>query len=183
MSEPFKILAEEVAYKVPGRYAVMLADLETPEGKHTQWSYIHWEKDIVVVLPLTDDHHVYLKKEWRLNRKDFVWEVVSGFVEHINPTEEDIRAAADRETQEEVGMKVQHLEKLLTIYPHNHMRCKIHLFLATGLTARKLPGDEHEILEVQKLPFAEAYDLVVNQQEPTAQNALIFMLAKQRLGL
>ena len=63
----------------------------------------------------------------------------------------------------------------------NHIRAQAHLFLATDLSASKLPGDENEILEVQKFPFDVAYNRVVRQQIPSAQNALIFELVKNRL--
>lgn len=144
-----------------GRYPIIEADLETPEGKKVTWSVISG-KDIVVVLAMDDQKNVYLKQEWRLNRKDFVWEVVSGVVEEENPTEEQILTTAQRELQEEIGMKAGSLKKLLSFYPFNHMRSKVHLFLATELSQNKLEGDEHEFLEVKKLPFSEAYDLVVN---------------------
>lgn len=179
MLKPFKIIEEREAGKA-GRYPIIEADLETPEGKRVSWSVISG-KDIVVVLALDNEQNVYLKQEWRLNRKDFVWEVVSGVVEDENPTEEQILATAHREIQEEVGMKAGNMKKLLSFYPFNHMRSKIHLFLAQELAESKLATDEHEFLEVKKMPFREAYDLVVNKQEPTAQNALIFLLAEKEL--
>lgn len=181
MLRPFKVLEERKVGKAD-RYPIIEVDLETPEGKSVTWSVISG-KDIAVVLALDAEQKVYLKQEWRLNRKGFVWEVVSGIVEENNPTDEQVSATADRELQEEVGMKAKSLKKLLTFYPFNHMRSKIHLFLATDLTEHKLSRDEHEFLEVQKLPFKEAFDLVVNQQEPTSQNALIFLLAQKELGL
>lgn len=181
MLKPFKILKEREAGKA-GRYPIIEADLETPKGKRVTWSVISG-KDIAVVLALDHENNVYLKQEWRLNRKDFVWEVVSGLVEEENPTDEQVRTTADREIQEEVGMKAGKLEKLLTFYPFNHIRSRIHLFLATELSESKLQGDEHEFLEVKKLPFQEAYALVMGKQEPTAQNALIFSLVKERFEL
>lgn len=178
--KPFKVIAERKIFEVPGRFSVIEIDLETSEGKKVTWNYISW-KDIVVVLPVDKEGNVYIKKEWRQNRKDFVWEVVSGFVEEKKPTDKQILDAAIRETQEEVGMMPGKLEKLITMYPTNHMDNKLHLFLARELSTKKLEGDEHEILEVTKLPFDKAYDLVVNKQVPSAQNAMIFELAKDKI--
>lgn len=176
--KPFKILEEREVGKA-GRYPIIEADLETPKGEQVTWSVIDG-KDIVVVLVLDDDKNVYLKQEWRLNRKDFVWETVSGVVEEENPTEAQILATAHREMQEEVGMKAAAMQKLLTFYPFNHMRSKIHLFLARDLEESKLPTDDHEFLEVKKLPFQKAHELVLSQ-EPTGQNALIFEIVKDRI--
>lgn len=183
MLKPFKIISEKSILDIQKKYSVNEVELETPEGKTTTWKYIQGQKDIVVVLPLDAEHNVYLKQEWRLNRKDFAWEVVSGWIEEQNPTDEQIIATAQRELQEEVGVKAGKLEKLITIYPFNHTSIKLHLFLATELLESKLAGDEHEILEVTKLPFNEAFDLVVNKQIPTGQNTTIFLLTKQKLGL
>jgi ADP-ribose pyrophosphatase len=164
--------------------------VEAPDGTRLNWAYIHG-KDLVIVLPMDNDGNVILKREWRLNRKDFVWEVVSGWVDIASPTEDQLKEEANRELQEEVGYKAGTLTKLISIYPFNHMDSHFHLYLATDLEAstveldeqQRVANDEIEILYVKKFPFAEAYDLVMNQQEPTGQNAVIFLLAKQRLGL
>lgn len=173
--QPFKVLQERKIFS--GRYDVFEIDLETPGGKQVTWSFVAG-KDIVVVLALDAENNVYLKQEWRQNRKDFVWEVASGLVPEENPTEEQLQEHAQRELQEEIGMKAGSLQKVLTMYPFNHMRAKIHLYLATDLTESKLQGDENEFLEVRKMPFQEAYDLVINKQEPTAQNAVLFLIVK-----
>lgn len=179
MLKPFKIL-EERELKNAGNSRCFEVDLETPEGKFVTWGYVQFS-DIVIVLPIDNEGNVFLKQEWRLSRNDFVWEVVSGKIEVNEPTKEDILATAHRETQEEVGMKAEKMTFLKTFHPHNHMRCKAHLFVAENLSQNHLSPDEHEIIEVKKLPFSDAYDLVMNQQEPNGQTALIFMLAKDYL--
>lgn len=179
MLKPFQVVEEKV--KSVGRFFLIEADLITSEGKNVTWDIFSW-KDGVIVLAMDDDKNVYIKREWRLNRKDFTWEVVSGAIEVENPTEEQIVEAAQRELQEEIGMKAGKLEKLITIYPFNHMRNKFHIFLATELSESKLESDEHEHLEVKKLSFKDAYNLVVNQPAPTGQNVIAFQLAREKLS-
>jgi len=181
MLKPFKILEERELPKA-GLINTFEVDLETPDGNNVTWGYAAFP-EMAVVLPVDDEGNVYLKQEWRLSRNTFVWEPVSGKVDVESPTEQDVIDTAYREIQEEVGMKAEKMEFLLTMHSHNHMKNKIHLFLATGLSESKLPGDEYEILEVEKMPFAEAFDKVMNQQEPNGQSAVIFLLAKQKLGL
>lgn len=176
--KPFKIIKEQNIFE--GRYDVVKAELETPKGDIVQWEVISGP-DIAVVLPVDKKGGVFLKKEWRLNRKDFVWEIVSGVVEEESPTDIQIEGTAQRELQEEVGVKAEKLEKLITFFPFNHMRGRIHIFLARDLVESALERDEHEFLEVKKLPFEDAFNLVVHRQEPTAQNAIAFMLAKEKL--
>ena len=174
MLKPFSIVEEREAFTVP-RIVVLEAELITPKDEKVVWRFAHVQ-DIVIVLPITDDN-VYLKKEWRVNRKDFVWGLPSGVVDKGETPEE----AAQRELQEEVGNRAEKLTKLLTVYPTNHIRAHFHLFMAEGLSASILDSDEPEYLEVRALPFEEAYDLVLRQQTPTMQDALAFeLVAKLR---
>ena len=113
MLRPFKILSEEKLFEIPGRFTFIESELETPEGKMARWNIISC-KELAVVLALTSENEVYLKREWRLNRKDFVWEVASGWVDVQNPTESDIQDAAQRELQEEIGMRAGTLTKLMS---------------------------------------------------------------------
>lgn len=182
MSSPFQVLSEKSAFHTENGFILIKANLETPTGKRVTWSYFK-ARDGVIILPLDTQNHVYLKREWRLNRKDFVWEVPSGWVEEKNPTQHQILSAANRELQEEVGQKASQLEKLITVFPLNHLSSRFHLFLATDLSPHQLPPDEHEHLELERLPFDQAYQRIMENQIPTAQNALVFLLAKSRLKL
>ena len=83
MLKPFKIISEKSILDIQKKYSVNEVELETPEGKTTTWKYIQGQKDIVVVLPLDAEHNVYLKQEWRLNRKDFAWEVKTPLVHGV----------------------------------------------------------------------------------------------------
>lgn len=172
--KPFKIIEEREAYNADGRIVVVETDLITPEDKSVTWRFAK-VPDIVIILPLDTDGRVRLKKEWRANRKDFVWGLPSGVIDKGETPEE----TAQRELQEEVGTKAEKLTKLITIFPTNHIRAQFHIFLAEGLSASVLQGDEHEHLEVSVLPFQEARDLVIKQQVPTAQDALAFALVAE----
>jgi len=170
--KPFKIIEEREVYNAEGRIIIVETDLITPEGKQVTW---HFAKgaDVVIILPLDSSGRVLLKREWRANRKDFTWGLPSGIIDKGETSE----AAALRELQEELGFKAGKLTKLITVFPTNHIRSQFHIFLAENLSPSMLQGDEHEILEVSSLPFDEAYNLVIKQQTPTAQDALAFELA------
>ncbi|MCI0566358.1 NUDIX hydrolase, partial [bacterium] len=146
--KPFKIIEEREAYNADGRIIVVETDLITPEDKKVSWRFAK-VPDIVIILPLDTDGKVYLKKEWRANRKDFVWGLPSGVIDTGETPEE----TAQRELQEEVGTKAEKLSKLMTVFPTNHIRAQFHLFLAEGLSTSVLEGDEHEHLGVSILPF------------------------------
>lgn len=177
--KPFIVKQETVIKTNNPHLSIIDAELVTPNGEDVTWSYIKTNA-AVGILALDSEQNVYLKREWRLNQKAFIWELPAGFVEEENPTEEQIQAAANRELQEEVGMKSNNLEKLVSFYPSNHMSMIAHVYLATGLEDSKLKADEHEYLEVKKLPIREAYQLVTTNQVPTAQTLLAFELMLKR---
>ncbi len=106
----------------------------------------------------------------------------SGFIDILDPSEGEIRDAANRELQEEVGMKSDELVKITTSYISNQLTMKMHIFLGRKLSPSKLRGDEHEYLEVEKLPFDEAFSLIRDTQIPTSQTLLAFSMVKDYLN-
>lgn len=182
MDGKFEILNEKIDLVTPNKIKVISSRLRTPKGKEVTWGILD-SRDAVVALPLTTDDQVFLVKQWRPNRQDFCWEIPSGWVEEDKPNPVQIEAAAIRELQEEIGQKPGQLTHLATMYPTNFFRGKWHIFLAQNLTPSQLPPDEHEHLDVAKFPFKVAYDMVINQQTPTAQNLVAFLSVKLNRGL
>jgi ADP-ribose pyrophosphatase len=178
--KPFTIISETIDYQDGDRLFVIKTKLLTPAGKQVEWKYTRL-KEGVIVLPMDDDGNVYLKKEWRFNRKGFLWELPSGWAEKEKPTKADLRDAANRELQEEVGLKSHNLTHLISFYPTNHICSQFHIFLAKNLKPSPLARDEHELLEVEKLPFKEAYRRVIEEQIPTAQVLIAFLMAKEMM--
>jgi len=180
--KPFIVKKEEVLPTANPHLTIVNSTLIAPNGDEVVWGHIKTH-DAVVIFAFDNEQNVYLKREWRLGRKDFVWELPAGFIEQENPTEDQIKAAANRELQEEIGVKASSLEKLITVYPSNYMTMLSHIYFATGLEESSLPGDEHEYLEVKKLPIQEAYELVISTQIPNSQTVIGFTEAMKRLKI
>jgi hypothetical protein len=165
-----------------GRYAIVEAEVEAPDGQRLTWAYISG-KVLVAVLPIDSKGNAYITQDWRLNRDDFVWEAISDWVEESSPTEEQIIAIVERKLRERVGVEAGNLRKLITIYPTNQTSSHFHLFLATNVVPRKDENRSQDATSVKVIPFAEAYDLIMNKQIPTGPNAIMFLMAKEALGL
>lgn len=166
--KPFEVISEAEEYRDRDRFAVIRATLRAPNGDEVGWTYTR-QGDGVVVLASDGEGNIWVKREWRLNKKDFLWELPSGYVDMEKPTDEVVLEAANRELQEEVGMKGGSLRILRSYYSSNHSTNRWHVVLAIDLIPSKLPGDEHEYLEVKKLPIPEARKLILEDQVPTAQ--------------
>lgn len=180
--KPFIVKSEEVIPTANPHLTIINSTLIAPTGDEVVWGYIKTHA-AAVIFAVDDMRNVYLKKEWRLGRKDFVWELPAGFIEQENPTQEQIKNAANRELQEEIGVKARSLEKLITVYPSNYMTMLSHIYFATGLEKSKLPGDKHEYLEVKKLPIQEAYELITNTQIPNSQTMIAFAEVMKKLKM
>ncbi|CAN5198515.1 NUDIX hydrolase [soil metagenome] len=180
--KPFVVKKEITEATANPHLSVVTSILQTPNDQEVTWSYIK-TNDAVFMFALDDKQNVYLKREWRLNIKDFIWELPAGFIEEENPTDEQIQSAANRELQEEIGVKAAILEKIITVRPSNYLTMTSHIFLAKNFTESKLKEDEHEYLEVKKLPIKDAYDLITKNQIPGTQTLIAFEIIMKKLNL
>ena len=183
--KPLKILEEREVFRMGDRYSVVEVDLETPGGDKTTWSYFKVKHGAVIV-PIDEDRNTYIKKEWRLSRKDFTWEFASGWVDEAKdelPTTEEIITAANRELQEEIGLKAEKLNKVKSFYVANHANNQFHIVIAKDLSESKLEGDEHEYLDVRRVSVDEARRILLEDQVPTAQTEIAFHELEKELNL
>ncbi len=177
----FKVINETEEYSDGKRFSIIRAKLKTPEDKEINWSYIKG-RDGVIVIALDEEKNIYIKKEWRLARKGFLWELPSGYIEKEKPSIKDIKDTANRELQEEIGLKAGYLKILSSFFIMNHSTSKFHIILATKLRESSLDKDEHEIIQTEKVSFDEAYNKLVNKQIPNAQILIALSLLKEYLN-
>jgi ADP-ribose pyrophosphatase len=115
------------------------------------------QSNSVVVIPITDDGHVLLVKQWRHAVQSVLLEAPAG---HIDQGEEP-RDAAFRELREEASHTAAHLEPLPGFWAAPSISTEyMHGFLATGLTPSSLPQDEDEDVELARTPISEIPDLI-----------------------
>jgi 8-oxo-dGTP pyrophosphatase MutT (NUDIX family) len=71
--------------------------------------------------------------------------------------------SAKRELREETGIEASHWQKLLDVHLSNSVSDEAgYVYLATGLSFTEAAPDETEEIHVKKLPFEEAYQMVLN---------------------
>jgi 8-oxo-dGTP pyrophosphatase MutT (NUDIX family) len=172
----FEVISEREEYRDGKRLAIHRAKLKTPTGAEVEWAYQE-TRDGVVVVAVNAEGRLALKREWRLGRKDFVWELPSGWIEGGSAEE-----SAAEELGQEVGVQAARLEKIGEVFLSNHATTKFYVFLARDLSPVSLAADEHEHVEVNWLPFAEAEALLLGSQVPNAQTVVALAFAGPRLG-
>jgi ADP-ribose pyrophosphatase len=114
------------------------------------------------VVPFLDppggaDPRVVLIRQFRHAAESYIWEVPAGRLDVGEPPE----VCAERELEEETGMRARRLERLTTIFTTPGFTDeRIHLFLADGLE----PGAEHreadEFMELHTLRWSEVLGMI-----------------------
>ena len=107
--------------------------------------------------PGSADPRAVLIRQFRHAADGYIWEVPAGRLDGGEPPE----ACAERELEEETGMRARRLERLTTIYTTPGFTDeRIHLFLADGLE----PGAEHreadEFMELHTLRWSRVLEMI-----------------------
>lgn len=132
-----------------------------------------------VFLPITDVGSVLLVRQHRTALGRELLEAPAGTLE----AGEDPLACAQREIQEEVGMKAERWDSLGTLYPAPGFCDEVqHLFIARDLTPSSLPADDDEAITVVEMTQREIL-AAVSASELFDTKTLAIVLKAQLLGL
>ena len=131
------------------------------------------------VVPIDEDGNVWFVRQFRAPVDKVLLEIPAG---KLDSKEEDRLEAAQRELAEETGLVAEHwthLDDLLTTVGFCDER--ISIYLATGLTRHQEHPDEDEFLNVIRIPFDEAIDMVVRDEIHDSKTVVGLLLAERIL--
>lgn len=147
-----------------------------PDGSTGQLEMIR-HSGAAAVVPFASDPHgpdptILLIQQYRYATNGLLIEIPAG---RLNPGE-DPAVCAERELLEEVGVKAGRLERLTTIWTTPGFTDeRIHLFLATDLTADKPAREPDEFIEVTPRPLSEVLQLIRSGVISDAKTALAIL--------
>lgn len=127
-----------------------------------------------------DDEGVVLIRQYRHAASGYLWEIPAGTLapgEHPD-------ACAERELEEEAGVRAGSLEKLGALFTAPGF-CNevIHVYLAQGLTATPVNRDPDEVItEVRRVPLAEALAMIARGEIQDAKSCYGLFRAMQRVA-
>lgn len=125
-----------------------------PNGRRAELEIVRHPGGAAAVA-LDEDNRVCLLRQYRHVAGGWIWELPAGKLE---PNEAPL-ATAQRELEEEAGLQAADWEPLGMLLSSPGIFTEvIHLFLARGLTPVKNNTEEHELIEVHWLPFAQALE-------------------------
>jgi ADP-ribose pyrophosphatase len=150
-----------------------------PSGLETDYAFME-SKGAVWIVPVTDDGHIVLIKQYRYAVDDWTWEVPAGGKHDHNGSDEEL---ALRELSEEVGGTCRSLEKVGWFYGAvsvSTSRCEV--FLARGTQLDGTPHREQgEIMEVHPKPIDEALAMARNGEIKDGKSALALLMCESYL--
>ncbi len=110
-----------------------------------------------VILPLVDDDHVCLIKNYRIAVEQTLLELPAGTLEPNEPPE----ITAERELEEETGYRADKIELLTIYYPSpGVMDERMFMYVATGLTMHAPAREEGEEIENHVVTLSAAKAMV-----------------------
>lgn len=148
-------LTSEIVYQ--GRLLhVKLDQVRLPNGAESSREYlIH--PGAAVILPIFDNGDILLERQHRYPLHRDFFELPAG---KFDPGEEEL-VCAQRELKEETGYIAEEWRYINTQYPCiGYSNERLVYFLARGLKHEGDALDHDEFLEIIRLPFAEALDMV-----------------------
>ncbi len=152
-----KTLSEEYLYE--GRIIRVRRDgVELPNG-HTSMREVVEHPGGVCVLPLTDENEILFVRQFRYPYKELLLEIPAG---KRDRADEAPLECGKRELKEETGTVAREYTSLGELYPSpGYCAEVIYMFLATGLSYGETAPDEDEFLNIERIPFEKALDMVL----------------------
>jgi ADP-ribose pyrophosphatase len=128
------------------------------------------------VLPLHSDQTVTLVHQYRHAGGGMHYEIPAGL---LDPGEEPLQSAA-RELAEEAQLKAAQYTHLATIHTTPGF-CdeRVHIFLATGLAEAFAQPDEDEVIDVVRMPLAQALQMVRDGRITDAKTMCALLMAQE----
>lgn len=181
MSTPDKeqpeVLSSEGVYA--GRLISVVRDT-VREGDMTYVREVVAHPGGAAVVPFYADGTIALVSQYRHPTRRYVLELPAG---KLDPGERPAETAA-RELEEELGVVAGRLEPLSEFYTTPGFCAeRLWVFLATDLRETARRHEEDEIIEVVRLPFARALEMVASGEVEDAKTIIGLLLAARRLGL
>lgn len=165
-----KTLQSEVLYE--GKILTLkLDEVQLPDGKNAKREVV-CHSGGVCVAPLDDQGNLYFVRQFRYPYKEVVTELPAGKLEKGQTPLEN----AKRELLEETGWLGYSFISLGQMYPSGGYTDEIvHLYACKVKTRQQQNLDDDEFIDVEKIPFEKALEMVVNNQIPDGKTQICIL--------
>lgn len=155
---PWKILKSNEIYDNPW---ISLSEHQVinPSGGSGIYGEVHFKNIAIGIVVLDSNYDTWLVGQHRFPIKAYSWEIPEGG----GSLNEDPMISAKRELQEETGILATHLTEIQKMHLSNSVSDeKAIIYVAQDIEMGVSSPEETEELEIRKLPFEEAYQMVLS---------------------
>ncbi len=170
-------LSSETIYK--GRvFDVRIDEIREGDVEYKREIVVH--KGSAVIVPVFADNTVALVRQYRHAAGKYLLEVPAGSLDEG----EDPETGAIRELEEEIGVTAAKLEKIAEFYVSpGFLTEKMFVYLATGLTETAQNLESDELIEIERLTFPQAFELIRTGGIEDAKTIVGLTFAGSNLGI
>src|SRR5690349_9002788 len=87
----------------------------TPSGTEGIYGVVHFKNRAIAIVPIDDENHTWLVKQFRYTLNEYSWEVPMGGA----PLDEEPLLGAQRELKEETGLSAANWQQLMKLHTSN----------------------------------------------------------------
>ncbi|WP_288371395.1 NUDIX hydrolase [uncultured Algoriphagus sp.] len=157
MENPWKTLLLKRIYENPW-ISVEEHDILNPAGNPGIYGKVHFKNKALGIIPIDQFGNTWLVGQFRYTLNEYSWEIPMGG----GPIGQDILESAQRELKEETGLTAKKWTEVLRIHTSNSVTDEEgFVFLAEDLEEGEPEFEETEVIKIQKLPFEEAVQWVM----------------------
>lgn len=172
-------LERDIVYENPW-IQVQHSKVLNPQGGDGIYGKVHFKNLAIGVLAITKEEEIYLVGQARFPFKgSYSWEIIEGG----GPLDQDPLESAKRELKEETGLSAKHWELVQEMHLSNSVSDEVSLlFIAKDLEEGAANPDETENLQIKKLPFQEALEMVYRGEikDSISVAAILFYALKRQ---
>lgn len=156
MENPWKSLSQTQLYN-NNWISLTEHQVINPNGGNGIYGVVHFKNLAIGVVALEEDGQIWLVGQYRFPINQYSWEIPEGG----GKLDEDPLKSAKRELLEETGFTAKKWKEIQRMHLSNSVSDEYCiLYLATELIPGIAEPEETEKLEVKKVKFSEAYEMV-----------------------
>lgn len=167
-------IGSEIKYK--GRiFDVRLDTIREGDVEYTREVVEH--RGSAVIVPVFEDGTVALVRQYRHAAGKYMLEIPAGSLENG----EDPLTGAIRELEEEIGVTAENVELISQFYVSpGFLSEKMFVYIATGLTKTAQNLEIDELIEIERLTFDQAFEMIRTGQIEDAKTIIGITTAAAR---
>lgn len=178
IENPWKTLKTKSIYENPW-IKVEENKIINPAGNDGIYGTVHFKNRAMAIIPMDENENTWLVGQFRYTLNEYSWEIPMGG----GPIGSDFLESAKRELREETGLSADKWTELLKIHTSNSVTDEVGVvYLAEELTQGETAFEETEILQLRKLPFKEALQMVMSGEITDGISIAGILKAARMLG-